>query len=1069
MAQSPLSPNLPAGRSTEFNPQISVGQNNAEKTNSSTDPNTGAGSLAENFETSFTANPNGADYLRSEAFLENSIYDVDTARLFAESDEDDSMDAVFVSESGPTRMGPLYATPREEISYPRRESSRNWNDGCFYSPSRFHQYESMLTSIPCVRLPDPHFREETYSYPSHSRYIHSHSLMDEYPSQSHPPPRDGYEPSQSTHNRYVSFPPLPRLRRAVLPRTLQTCSSPIPYHHRNNIDAYDIETYGLDNPSMQRIPGEQSASSSFITSCSTGADTIPRGNINDHINRAISVRNASTSTPPDLALISSPGSVHVAYGAVTVSRKRGVGDAAEGSCTKIMKHDNIRGTINTDSSTLTDQQQSTSSQLPSNPPPLLATHPTMSIVTTTDSNAENHSSSINTTAASSTLTSSSTVNKVPQVDSEPRMKTETSGVKTSMLSGPELELITSTLAPSSKSSSRGSSTKSSPSLSRASPNHVPAYSQEALRDLVCATLAPAAAATLIKNEKREKEQKRKSIVVETEPQPGTSGLQDVDSTLQHSPTVLQHSRTGPPKTSSSGAQSGSVDISEPTPSTSGLQSSFSTEQASDLGAPDLQLDCLSSDSEDSSSEDVQVVKIPRKKGRRQPRLPVEVDLTQEMTSDEDDIRVEEVKSNCRSVNISSEVTVSVSSESMVNNEVTEAEIVAEPNPGFFHTSEAADGVEMSTYQRLRQLHHSHSVLMEPHQPPLHHSMQELGDHEPAVPGSSSDFRPRRLRHPWNYEVNRCYHGQFHNPVSCPCREQHDIPDGGFYQTPPPAHRSSLYPGNMPDSSGLGRNRLLRAVQRMNPRHQRLWQMQNNHQEQMRRQMAPARTAPPATLPVTVVEGRAEVQQPIPVEGIQEQQPGMSSSGANVPPGLQESHTREGARPMITVPRIMIGSRPSTISPMQNPPPAHLQSGQQRMFEDPSGRYRRYQQSLHRWHTPVMPDPPTLAFHPGLEDSILPQYPVPHYHNPWNSNPNLRAHINLPDPELGVMIPRPAENYPRGLENYGGIANFLLQPRSMVGIEVIFLDFENPRFFFYKIRDFFWFCFTMYTNRKCYHN
>ena len=381
------------------------------------------------------------------------------------------------------------------------------------------------------------------------------------------------------------------------------------------------------------------------------------------------------------------------------------------------------------------------------------------------------------------------------------------------------------------------------------------------------------------------------------------------------------------------------------------------------------------------------------------------------------------------------------------NEVTEAEIVAEPNPGFYHLSESSNGGgEMSTHQRLRQIYHSHSVLMEPHQPTPHDTLSELVDHELSAQGSSSDFRPRRLRHPWNYD-NRCYHGQFHNPVSCPCREQHDMPDGGFYQTPPPAHRSSLYPGSMPESPGLGRNRLLRAVQRMNPRHQRLWQMQNNHQEQMRRQMAPARTAPQATLPGSSLEGRAEVQHPVTVEeGAQEHQ-AVNGSGGSSMSGTQDSHPRETIRtgepvraiPMITVPRIMIGSRPAGTPPMQNPPPAHVQSGQQRMFEDPSGRYRRYQQSLHRWHTPVMPDPPTLAFHPGLDDNLLPHYPapVPHYHNPWNSNPNIRAHMNLPDPELGVMIPRPTENYPhpRGLENYGGIANFLLQPRSMVGIEV----------------------------------
>merc|ERR1712106_962411 len=140
----------------------------------------------------------------------------------------------------------------------------------------------------------------------------------------------------------------------------------------------------------------------------------------------------------------------------------------------------------------------------------------------------------------------------------------------------------------------------------ASPVHVAAYSQEALRDLVCATLAPAAAANLIKSEKREKKEQRTTPEVIDDPQPGPSGLQR------------------------------SSDLDQPGPS--GISRSSEV-----LQAPDLQLDCLSSDTEDSSSEDVQVVKISRRKRSHKP--PVEVDLTQEMTSDDDDITVEEVRRN----------------------------------------------------------------------------------------------------------------------------------------------------------------------------------------------------------------------------------------------------------------------------------------------------------------------------------------------------------------------------------------------------------------------------------------
>ena len=88
--------------------------------------------------------------------------------------------------------------------------------------------------------------------------------------------------------------------------------------------------------------------------------------------------------------------------------------------------------------------------------------------------------------------------------------------------------------------------------------------------------------------------------------------------------------------------------------------------------------------------------------------------------------------------------------------------------------------------------------------------------------------------------------------------------------------------------------------------------------------------------------------------------------------------------MITVPRVMVSTRPTATPPIQPmpqlpPPPAHIHTHQsaQRLFEDHSGRYRRYPQNLHRWHTPVMADPPNLNFHHGMDD--LQHHS--HYHNP----------------------------------------------------------------------------------------
>ena len=89
------------------------------------------------------------------------------------------------------------------------------------------------------------------------------------------------------------------------------------------------------------------------------------------------------------------------------------------------------------------------------------------------------------------------------------------------------------------------------------------------------------------------------------------------------------------------------DLLSPRPGPSGLQRQRPSVTKPDLStlnilsAPDLQLDCLSSDTEDSSpEEDVTVVKISRRRKKKssalkRPQSVVEVDLTQEVSGDDE--------------------------------------------------------------------------------------------------------------------------------------------------------------------------------------------------------------------------------------------------------------------------------------------------------------------------------------------------------------------------------------------------------------------------------------------------
>ena len=325
------------------------------------------------------------------------------------------------------------------------------------------------------------------------------------------------------------------------------------------------------------------------------------------------------------------------------------------------------------------------------------------------------------------------------------------------LAASEIEFVTSTLAPRSKPGSTSASRRTSPSQSRASPApHLPAYSQAALRDLVCATLAPAAAANLIKSEKREK--KEKEAPMPSSPAPGPSGLLTAPSSPQPGPSGTQH--------------------------------------RSDLAAPDLQLDCLSSDTEESSSEDVQVVKISRRRKTNSSKPPVEVDLTQEMTSDDDEITVEEVRgrpdcqeqANAESEENKPEIAVANFASVQLGEQanIQSSSRGSTPGAGLLGapaTSQIQGGEGEGSGQYRVPADHSHytrgrevGLLMEV---PGVRRMEERGEErrrrgdergevgmrrrgmeemlemdgeEEARAGDHLEFRPRRLRHPWTEEV-----------------------------------------------------------------------------------------------------------------------------------------------------------------------------------------------------------------------------------------------------------------------------------------------------------------------------
>ena len=909
--------------------------------------------------------------------------------------------------------------------------------------------------------------------------------------------------------QYMVYPPPPQLRRAVRPRPPAHRhhlhppgsfgpSPPVPYHHRTNLDAFDLDAYGLDSLPMPRMAGPSgpvpgpSMSHGFLPGCPVsssslaGTEGAPYSRpIQDHMPRSVSVRNVSTSTPPIPSLLGAgPGMSTVTEessvtGVVSnggvISRKRFAGElgtAIPATDNKTAKYEKVSCITRASSSGATPFATAAAgdSLAPDlQPPPLVNSKKMRAGIkqenkdisqSNGDKHIEDHNGSL-----SEQLVEVPSLGRTENVETDIRklmtstgVKREGGGAATTMVTSPvslasssvtssgsstirslealpDLEFVTSTLAPSSGKSCRGniarnvmkSSPPSSTSVSQTtSPGpHTAAYSQEALRELVCATLAPAAAATLVKSDKRDKVVSKPSATQlaidneEFEPQPGPSGLQRAAGC-------------------SSAVEGG----------------------ASSLSAPDLQLDCLSSDTEESSSEDVQVVKIPRRKGKKF-KFPVEVDLTQDMTSDDDDITVEEVKPPTVALSTGAAVREYQDNENEIADvddlsEDGESSIVANPTVQEANGASRPGHLTSEDYELSAATARMYSGRGLPHMDPSIPT-SVIMEAEPTHVGNNGalapDFRPRRLRHPWAaYDLNRCYHHEsFQSSPGCTCaagrlhhQHQGELPDGsGLYQTPPPAHRSSMYPGSLPDNSAARQNRLLRAVQRMNPAHQRIWHLQQNQQERLRRHMGSTRSAVAAptvatasTVTASAVLGEerdplAEGEDTAPADRtvpVHYQHRLLVQNDAATAEAASPHHSRDGMmscnRPMLTVPRIVMGggrgpagpsshqsgtgggvnlggggvglpacphpsSLPAPAPAQPPPPPAHLHSHpQQRIFEDPSGRYRRYQHYLHRWHIPVMAEPPNVPFHHGFEDLQHP-HPVQHYHNPWNPSSNIR--------------------------------------------------------------------------------
>ena len=192
--------------------------------------------------------------------------------------------------------------------------------------------------------------------------------------------------------------------------------------------------------------------------------------------------------------------------------------------------------------------------------------------------------------------------------------------------------------------------------------------------------------------------------------------------------------------------------SSPQPGPSGLQQTTSTD--SGINAPDLQLDCLSSDSDDDgmTEEDVTVVKISRRrKGTSKKRVStttinappgsiVEVDLTQESDhpdevedEDDDDIRVDAIRP--RSEARGGEGLIKLRQFATVPHLPPNVQ-----SRGSTPSTTPAPGTSSDMYEAA-------NPYLEPHSHPCN---GECGlFHCPPPP---PDYRPRRLRQPYHHQV-----------------------------------------------------------------------------------------------------------------------------------------------------------------------------------------------------------------------------------------------------------------------------------------------------------------------------
>jgi len=397
------------------------------------------------------------------------------------------------------------------------------------------------------------------------------------------------------------------------------------------------------------------------------------------------------------------------------------------------------------------------------------------------------------------------------------------------------------------------------------------------------------------------------------------------------------------------------------------------------------------------------------------------------------------------------------------------------------------------------------------------------------PQSSDDFRPRRLRHPWDggsFRGNeglrgerRCNHHAPAPMAPCPCmvRGRHQPPHAHAYEDssgapgrvewdvsgrppPPPAHRSSLFP-NQHFSGGRPPGSLLRAVQRMNPRHHRILQQQLHHQELLRRHMVnrlPAATqtavpnaaSPPASPPHTERDSH-HTPLVIPSSPVEQRRSSITADEATNtdiscrhPPMLSVPRvvprnitsvpppplTREGPIPVepsraprphpTAVPPPAHGTGPSAPPPAHLPPPPHHSSA-------PPMDPRRHRRP--RWHIPVHPvhnpgEPGPQSPYPPMEpiQPDVPSRPSHHYGYPWQPPQHRPMHSsslahngpvmgdpqyilgepfmnNANDPMLGSRPMHPL--YPPS----DGMINFLFQPpRNMAGLEEYMRIMEQRR-------------------------